>query len=357
MKICIIIHSLGIGGMERVASVLINQFVSYNNVSVDILLIGHKREIKYSLSNKVTIYRPDFIFDNNKRLWHTVKTISFIRSTVKKLKPTTILSFGEIWNNLTCLSLFGLEYPLFVSDRCKPDKSLGRLHNSLRKWLYKRTNGIVAQTNYASHFFKHLTGHSNIKVIGNPIRFIPEDNEALKKNEVLSVGRLIDTKHFDRLIRLFCDIRPEGWILRIVGGDAQKQKNMAKLNKLIKELNASDFVFLEGEQNEIDKYYLQAKIFAFTSSSEGFPNVIGEAMTAGIPVVSYNCNSGPADMISDGKNGYLVDVFDDELFKKQLLQLMKNENIREKFSINAKKTIQAFNKDEISVQFHEFITS
>jgi glycosyltransferase involved in cell wall biosynthesis len=66
-----------------------------------------------------------------------------------------------------------------------------------------------------------------------------------------------------------------------------------------------DKVFLEGEQKEIDPWYHRAKLFAFTSSSEGYPNVVGEALSAGLPVVAYDCIAGPSDMIDDGKTGIL----------------------------------------------------
>ena len=357
LKIALVIHSLGIGGMERVMATLANHFASREEVDVYLLLIGRKRNIEYEISNKITIYKPNFLFDSTKRFWHTVLTISFIRTTVKKLSPDVVLSFGEVWNNLVLLSLLYINVPIYVSERNQPGKKLGKLHNFLRKLTYKNAKGIIAQTQKAKDFFKKEVGHKNIEVIGNPISFIQVNNKVDKNNEVLTVGRLIQSKHHDRLIRLFNEIRCEDWILRIVGGDALKQSNKVKLLALIEVLNARNYIILEGERNDIDIYYQRAKIFAFTSSSEGFPNVIGEALSAGLPVVSYDCVAGPSDMIHNGKNGYLIPLFDDDSFKKKLKKLMVDDSLRLTMEKSAKKSIQHLSPEKMSQNFYNFITS
>jgi glycosyltransferase involved in cell wall biosynthesis len=97
-------------------------------------------------------------------------------------------------------------------------------------------------------------------------------------------------------------------------------------------------------------------IFAFTSSSEGFPNVVGEAMSAGLPIIAYDCVAGPSDMIEDEKNGYLVELFDDETFKKKLKNLMQNDTLRKKMGIESRGLIQKYSADRVSEQFYTFIT-
>ena len=109
-------------------------------------------------------------------------------------------------------------------------------------------------------------------------------------------------------------------------------------------------------QKNVDDYLNRASIFVFPSSSEGFPNVIGEAMAAGLPVVSYDCMAGPSDMVEEGKNGYLVPVFDDEAMKARLVELMCNEPLREKMGNYAQQSIMKFDKDEICQRFYKFIT-
>lgn len=326
------------------------------DVKLHLVLYGKEREVFYTLPEDITLYKPDWPFDNKKRLWHTVKTLFYLRRTVKKINPDRILSYGEYWNSFVLLALKGSHYPVYVSDRCKPDKFLGKLHERLRSWLYPGAAGIIAQTTVAKRVYLEKVLNQNIKVIGNPIREIKNDGVTVEReNIVLTVGRLIKTKHHDRLIDMFNRIDADGWKLIIIGGNAIQQDGMGRLKGKIDELNLNRKVILTGTVSNVEDYYLKSKIFAFTSSSEGFPNVIGEAMSAGLPVVTYDCVAGPADMVKDGENGYLVDLFDDETFEGRLRKLMNDEDLRERMGEKSRELIQKFNVDAIGEEYYRFI--
>jgi glycosyltransferase involved in cell wall biosynthesis len=242
-----------------------------------------------------------------------------------------------------------------VSDRCQPDKSLGKLHDQLRKILYPKATGIIAQTAIAKSIYLNQFKHDNIRVIGNPIRIIDNMHNITKENIVLSVGRLIKTKHHDELIRLFGKINNPNWKLIIVGDDALKQNNMSRLQALVKERNAENQIILAGKQSDVDSYYLNSKIFAFTSSSEGFPNVIGEAQSAGLPVIAFDCIAGPADLIENNKNGFLIPLFDYKQFEEKLRQLMDNSSLCESMGNYAQTSVKQFEANSISNKFYTFI--
>ena len=355
-KICLIIHSLGIGGMERVMAELANNFDARENVQVHIILVGRKREEAYTISDFVFIHKPPFEFNNSRRQVDTLRTISFLRSTVRKINPDTVLSFGELWNNLVLIALKGVDIPIYISDRSQPNKDLGRFHNYLRRKLYPQANGYIAQTQKAKEICLTNGWNRNVEVIGNPIKKIVGKNCKERENIVLSVGRLINTKHFDQLINMFVEIALPNWKLVIVGGDAKKQNLSSELHNLVKELGAEEKVYLEGEQHNIEHYYSKSKIFAFTSSSEGFPNVIGEALSAGLPVVAYDCVAGPSEMISDNENGFLVPLFDQQKFKIRLKQLMYDDELRNKMGKRCSKSINRFSSKETADRFLNFIT-
>ena len=171
-KICFVIHSLQAGGMERVMSELLNYFVAKSQYEVHLVLYGIKRDVFYEISNNIIIHRPGFQFDNSKRLWSTMKTIAFLRRKITTIHPITVLSFGELWNNMVLLSLLGTTIPVYVSDRAQPDKSMGKVHDLLRKKLYPKAKGVIVQTEKALGIFKKMYSHNNFKVIGNPIRQI-----------------------------------------------------------------------------------------------------------------------------------------------------------------------------------------
>ncbi|MDZ7755200.1 glycosyltransferase [Rhodohalobacter sp.] len=203
-----------------------------------------------------------------------------------------------------------------------------------------------------------MYGHQNIAAIGNPIRVIKDVDEIRDREKIiLSVGRLVDTKHFDLLIRIFERVQKQNWRLIIVGGDSQKQNEMKRLRGLIKEKNLENSVELTGMVSNVDQYYRKSSIFAFTSSSEGFPNVVGEAMSAGLPIISFDCVAGPSDLIEDGKNGYLIPLFEENEYSKKLLTLMNDENLRKVMGEYSKQQIQDYSIPNIGDKFFNFITS
>lgn len=354
--ICLVIHSLQAGGMERVMSELVAFFVKKEGIKVHLVLYGVTRELFYSVPSDVIIHKPDFEFQSQKRLISTIRTLWFLRKKIIELNPFTILSFGEYWNSFVLLATLGLKYPVFVSDRAQPDKNLGLFADKLRKWLYPRANGVIAQTQKAKEIYQTQFKHTNIRVIGNPIKKVSNNRPIKKENFVLMVGRLIKSKNQDELIKLFARINEPGWKLVLVGYDHLKQNNHKRLQKIIEELGLEERVMLAGKQSDVDYYYLQSKIFAFTSSSEGFPNAIGEAMAAGLPVIAFDCIAGPSEMIVDGRNGFLIPLFNYDLFEEKLGQLMSEEELSLRMGAKGQSDIEQFYIDTIGNKYFEFIT-
>lgn len=342
--------------MERVMAQLAEYFSVKKKAGVHLILIGRRREVRYDLPASVNVHRPGFEFNNDRRRVGAVRTMLFLRNTIKKIDPDIVLSFGEYWNNLVLLSLRGLNYPVYISDRSQPEKNLGRIQNILRDTLYKKSAGFIAQTQTAKDVCIQNNWNQNVIVTGNPIRRINGGGPDEKENIVLTVGRLIPTKHTDRLIAMFAEVRQPGWKLLIVGGDAKKMNLSKKLSKQIDDLGLADHVILTGQQRDVESYYRKSKIFAFTSSSEGFPNVVGEALSAGLPVISYDCIAGPADMIENYENGFLIPLFDEDSFKEKLKLLMTDERLRKGFSEKAVVSVGKFEVHEISEKIFRFIT-
>ena len=358
MKIAFIILSLkNSGGMERVMSQNITYFASRKKDELHLIMYGPGcKDFFFEVPKTVFVHTIDSDYNDTHRLLYACKAMLFIRRTIMNIKPDTILSFGEIWNNFVLLSLLGTKKNIYISDRCRPNKSFGKLHDTLRKWLYPKSTGIIAQTQKAKEIYLTQFHHDNIVVIGNPIRQIG-DRGIKRGNIVVSVGRLIDTKNFDQLIEIFAAIDAPDWKLVIVGGDALKQKNSIVLQEQINRLGLQERVILTGQQSDVESYLLRAKIFAFTSSSEGFPNVIGEAMSAGLPVVAYDCVAGPSDMIEDGMNGYLIPLFDKEKFTCKLRELMFDEESVERMGRYASQSIQRFNVNQVTEDYYHVITN
>lgn len=340
--------------MERVMSELTWFFCRKDKVEIHLVLYGKKPEIFYIIPDSITVHRPTQVFYNQFRLYSSLSRLAYLRRVIKRIGPHSILSFGEYWNSFTLLALTGLSLQIYVSDRCSPAKKYGFFHSQLRHWLYPRARGVIAQTELARQLYKSQFHNDNVIVIGNPIRMYGGD-ETQKDKIVLTIGRLIESKNHDKIIEVFCKINRPGWKLVIVGGDALKQNNLLKLRNLVYSLGAESKVFLKGYRTDPEKFYQKSSIFVSASESEGFPNVIGEAMSAGIPVVAFDCISGPSEMIMDGQNGYLVPMHDYYSLSERIEQLMDNESLRNMMGARARESITKYSIENIGSKYYDLL--
>jgi len=354
-KICCLIPSLGPGGMERVMSELVSYFHSKRDIEIDLILYGRSREVFFSIPDEVRIHKPEFVYSSTFRILFTLRTILFLRQTIKKVNPDVLLSFGEDWNNLVLLSTIGLNYPVYVADRAEPGKTRRPVQEFLRNKLYPWATGIIVQTEKAREIYQKKFPGNSIVAIPNPFKTLNYNENIDRENIVLSVGRLIKSKHYDLLINMFSEIENDDWKLVIVGGNAVKQDEMTQLQEIIKQRNLENKVVLTGMISDVESWYKKSKIFAFTSSSEGFPNVIGEAMQFGLPIIAFDCVAGPADMIDHGENGFLIPLFEKEIYKSKLQDLMNNEELRKKMSKISSNKIKEFSLEKVGDKFLNYL--
>jgi len=341
--------------MERVMAELANYFSKKEEFEIHLILYGINREVFYNIQDSVIIHIPPFKFNNKVRVVSSLRTIFFLRRIITKLSPYSILSFGEYWNSFVLLSLIFTRFIIFISDRCSPEKRYSLLHTILRKVLYPGAAGIIAQTETAFNIYTSQGLNNNIRVIGNPIRLIP-NSDTKKEKIILSVGRLIKSKNHEKLVNLFLTINFPGWKLVIVGEDHLKQKIRERIEKIIKENNAIDRILLVGKRADVDLFYLKSMIFATASSSEGFPNVIGEAMSAGLPVIAFDCVAGPSELIIDNYNGFLIPLNDDTQFANKLRILMEDQELRIKMSEKSFESVKKFSVEIIGEEYFSLLT-
>lgn len=354
MNIAFITPSLTFGGRERVLSKLIN-YCHDKGDSVHVVMYAKERVVSFPIAKEVTMHEPSFSFGKNELLY-AIKSLFYIRKTVKVNHIDTIVSFEEKWNRFALLAVVGLKIRRVISNRNNPYRDYGFVDRKLAQWLYPQADVLIAQTKIAKDVYEKRYRLKKCVVIGNPIDHINvnvDDNE--RENIVICVARLMKSKNHDRLVNIFSKTKNEGWKLVLVGGAFGKEDLSIKLKKQISELGLDDKVILAGASKDVNSYLLKSKIFAFTSDHEGFPNSIGEAMAAGLPVVSYDCVAGPSDMIDDGISGYLVPVFDDDLFVKRLDYLMTHECERREMGKAAVEKIKQFDSDLICNKFYSVI--
>ncbi|HLO60104.1 MAG TPA: glycosyltransferase [Bacteroidales bacterium] len=353
-KICLILPDLHKGGMERVMAELACYFYARHKSEIYIILLLNHAKVFYKIPPEVTIIRPSFAFNNNKRIISTIRTLIFVRKTVKQLAPDSILSFGETYNSFVLMSCLFTGFNVFVSDRSRPDKSWGFLQEKLRKILYPGARGIISQTTFSRDFLIKETGHKNILIIPNPITYLV-NHSGPKENVILNVGRIIKSKRLDLLLNIFSRCNNENWKLWIVGENETGLQTI--LSEQSKELRISDKVIFWGKQEDMSRFYNISKIFAFTSESEGLPNVLLEAMSAGLACISFDCIAGPSDLIQNGENGFLVDLYDCNDYVYKLNKLISDDSLQQYFSTNAKSKSQEFDINIIGEKYYNFLQS
>jgi len=160
---------------------------------------------------------------------------------------------------------------------------------------------------------------------------------------IIAVGRLTKAKDYPTFLRAFSLICKKRKAHLVILGEGEERKN---LENLIHKLNLPENVAFLGFQKNPYKYMQKASVFVLSSKREGFPNVIVEAMTCGVPVISTNCQSGPNEIIKNGENGILVPVGDEKALAEAILKVLNNHSLRQKFSEQGRKKAQDFTAEK-----------
>lgn len=198
--------------------------------------------------------------------------------------------------------------------------------------------------------------HTQVVYVPNFLEHFPETpGKAEREKTVLAVGRLDKVKRFDLLIEEFSKIHEEApdWKLKIAGDGREKEA----LERLIQEKGAQKAISLLGrlESGQVEKEMLRASIYAMTSSSEGFPFVLLEAQSCGLPTVAYDVRVGPGFVIHDGEDGFLIPEGEHERFRAQLLALMEDEALRHSMEQAAERAAAEFSGEKVGEIWYSLI--
>lgn len=350
MKLFIIIPTLKQGGAERVSSELASHF-SNKGVEVHLVLLAQADNF-YEVANSVHIHRLGFVNHGKlKKVISEIKVFFKLRSLLRQYKPDSVLSFMDKFNIFTILASLFLNLKVFISDRSNPNLKLSPLLLISKKILYPLSYGIIAQTTLAKDTLLGITNHNNIVVIPNPVKEVRLFPNIKKEKIILNVGRLVDEKGQKYLLEAFSKLNLQDWKLVILG-DGPLRKD---LENLILTLGLTNNVVLPGAVNNIDEWFAKSSIFAFTSISEGFPNALIEAMAAGLPCVSFDCEAGPGDIIENGINGFLVEERNISELVEKIQSLIDDPILSEKISKNAINVRERYNLNSIGSKYFSFI--
>lgn len=200
---------------------------------------------------------------------------------------------------------------------------LARIENYFMKKSYKRFDAIVTLTQDDAKAWKNVT---KIYSIPNIIEYIPAESSSCYNKTAISVGRLSEQKGFDILINAWNEVHKKhsDWKLSIYGNG--NDKNV--LINYIKQYQLDNIIEIKEPTSDIYKQYLDNSIYIMSSRYEGFGLVLIEAMSCGVPCISFDCPYGPREIIKDNVDGILVKKIDSHALADKICYLIENDKIR-----------------------------
>jgi glycosyltransferase involved in cell wall biosynthesis len=185
---------------------------------------------------------------------------------------------------------------------------------------------------------------NNKVVIPNSLSYFPDFQSTCENKRVIAVGRYTWQKGFDLLLkawRIVFEKHPD-WHLDIYGSGEREE-----YEQLAKEFGISEVVTCHPATNDVYDKYRESSIFAFSSRYEGFGLVLAEAMSTGVPAVSFACPCGPSDIIRDYEDGILVEEGNIQQFAESLCYMIEHNDERKTFGHKARISSQRFGQESI----------
>ena len=232
------------------------------------------------------------------------------------------------------------------------------LHKLLSLWDHhimkslRHCSCVVTLTRQDKPFWKRYT--QRIEVIPNMLTITPKSVSDYGVKRVISAGRYMSEKGFDRLLKAwnlikddFCD-----WQLYIFGNG-----DRAPYQKIVEQLQLGEVVHLMPATEDIAEEFSKSAIYVMSSRYEGFGLVLAEAMSCGLPCVSFDCPYGPSEIITDGEDGLLAENGNVEVLAQKMERLMSDEELRKSMGAKAIQNITRFKPGAIMAQWMNLFNS
>lgn len=307
MRITFFLDTLGAGGAERVASLLVDRWVTHGH-DVEVITLSDPSDDFYELNSNVRRSSIGLLGPARSPLHGIlllVRRTWRIHRLLHRRQPDVVVSFVTRMNVLVLLAcIVRPSLPVHVSERSNPE-----LHPipapiaRLRRLVYPRAQSVVAQTTAVAEWLERNVPRCSTIVIPNPVDLVPYSGDR-EPGLIVAAGSLEPRKGFDLLIRAFAGVarRCEGARLRIWGEGADG----TSLRLLADNYGLRERIDFAGRYNDVAAAIGPAEVFVLSSRYEGFPNVLVEAMALGVTPVAFRCPHGPGEIIVDGESGLLV---------------------------------------------------
>lgn len=352
INICFLLGGFqGNGGIGRVTSILANEMSKNGEFNVTtISYCQTNAPFLYELSNDIKTYS---LFSSNMSMTnallkkHAVKTV---KNIIKKENIDILVACGALYYPLGILASKRTKARCFCWEHTNPAvESDYRFQGFARKMAKRFANKVIVLTKSAEKYYLEKIKISNKKIVQvyNPVS---QDAEYSKKydiesKKIISVGRLTYQKNFSRLVDIASKVLHEfpEWTWDIYGTGEEYDTLLEKIHNY----GLDGKVCLMGQV--YDLYYRYGK-YAFqvmTSRYEGFPMSLLEGAVNRLPLVSFDIETGPNEIIKDGENGYLLEKDDVDGMAEKIKLLIENNELRVKMSYEVYNTVKKFQIEDI----------
>lgn len=359
MKIVFYISSMApAGGIERVLSKHINFLSAENEI---ILITDDKIKSFYPLPENIIHVGLDIdtkLSLEDSKIERILKIVGTFYANIKKLRQQIKVVTPDVVYTAHPLNLLKIVFSfrklekIIVTEHASIN-SYNSVYKKIATVFYKKVKILAVPTKLDSDIYNSL-GIPNV-YLPNPLSFYPSESAALENKVALNIGRFTDDKQHLLLLELWSksEAMANGWKLKIIG----EGENYDSIISKIKELKLEENVIIQSPTKEIIEEYLNSSLFLLTSRAEGFGLVLAEAMACGVPCISFNCPSGPRDIINDRKDGFLIEVGDLEDYVQKINLLTGDINLRKNLGKNAKMSISQFSASVIKEKLNDLVNS
>lgn len=364
-NILLLVSSMSGGGAERIAALLANHWAAAGNHVTLLATYTVQAESAYVLDSRVTLrHLASATAMSRKGVRTQLQRFKSLRRIIRELQPDNVVSFLTNVNVAAILASWGTGVAPVVSERIHPAQfPISFTLAKLRILTYPRAARVVVQTETTQRWFATHVASADTTVIANPVAWpldssapvlLPDALVAQDDKLLLAVGRLDAQKGFADLIAAYTSLRGKlnGWKLVILGEGDQR----VELEALIAAAGLAEQVLLPGWAGNIADWYTRAELFVLSSHIEGFPNALLEAMSYGVACVSYDCATGPAEIIRDGIDGRLVALAAGaDGLAAAINELAEDEATRTRFATQAVLVRQRFALEKILLEWDRLL--
>ena len=363
------------GGVERVLTLKANYFAEHFGYDITIILTeGKDKPLFYPLSDKIKVINLDINFEE---LWTCsfVKKVFVYLSKQRFFKKRLTAELMRIRPDIT-VSLLRREIN-FINDIKDGSKKIGELHINRSNYRnFDKENSNIFKSIFAKLWMRELISKlqqlcclvvltekdkeswkelSNVEAIPNPLPFTTDSISSLSEKRVIAICRYSYEKGIDLLLQAWKKVEDETTEWRLdVYGDGERRPYESMIDNLSIDRNRCS---LHGRIADVQQTYKDSSISVCSSRFEGFGLVIIEAMSCGLPVVSFDCPWGPGSIISDSQDGLLVENGNIDKLAETLIGLMGNEQLRIQMASQAVLNAQRFQLDRIALRWKSLFES